>query len=543
MGDRVRLIGGSGGGASDPWTPEAPRSTVDTTYSLPTGGTTWTVNDGDDLQAAFNAVQPGDVMVLEAGAEWRGNYTFPAKTGSGDIYIISSALASLPAEGTRVAPSDASNMPRIASPTVAEHVYNSSRPVLQTSQDASNLRFAGIEIGSNYDILDDTQYGVIRVGYPMDYEQPPADNVIFDRCYIHGTSTGNTRDGMVAYMVSRLAVIDSYISDWHTSPVDESHGLHLRTCVVAKVVNNYIEAAGINILIADSTLPSTAPTPADLTITDNYLFKPLSWKQDDPSYAGIPWNVKNHFESKGSERVVFMDNICENTWIDAQAGYSVLWKSTTRHCIDTRIENNININFAIWMTIAAGAGGVIERTLVQNNLGYWTDSNPLKYEMELASGTVGNLRYLQLLHNTIIGKLTPIIDNLRGWINFSGNVATYPQMDWIRVKDNICAHDRYGVKGTNKGTGFLSVDFYCRNYDWDTNVMVEVQAAYQDDYDDATGFVNFHQAAAIANVGFVDVTFDNVPGDFALAGGSSYKNAATDGTDIGVDTSKLPSYS
>ena len=51
-----------------PVIPELPREYIDTTYQLPTGGTTHTVNAGDDLQAAIDAANPGDVIVLEAGA-------------------------------------------------------------------------------------------------------------------------------------------------------------------------------------------------------------------------------------------------------------------------------------------------------------------------------------------------------------------------------------------------------------------------------------------------------------------------------------------
>ena len=45
--------------------PELPRVFLDTTYAPPTGGTVHTVNAGGDVQAALNAAQPGDVVMLE----------------------------------------------------------------------------------------------------------------------------------------------------------------------------------------------------------------------------------------------------------------------------------------------------------------------------------------------------------------------------------------------------------------------------------------------------------------------------------------------
>src|SRR5206468_4323881 len=52
---------------------------------------TLTVNAGADLQGALNAAQPGDWVLLQAGATFTGNYTLPAKNGTADITIRSSA--------------------------------------------------------------------------------------------------------------------------------------------------------------------------------------------------------------------------------------------------------------------------------------------------------------------------------------------------------------------------------------------------------------------------------------------------------------------
>src|ERR1041384_8464985 len=49
--------------------PELPRVFLDTTYVPPTGATI-NVPAGGDLQAALNAAQPGDQIVLQAGAAY-----------------------------------------------------------------------------------------------------------------------------------------------------------------------------------------------------------------------------------------------------------------------------------------------------------------------------------------------------------------------------------------------------------------------------------------------------------------------------------------
>ena len=92
--------------------PELPRVLVDTTYASPTRGTLIRVRAAGDLQAALDASRPGDVIELQAGATFTGNFVLPRKAGTDWIYIRSSAHALLPEPGTRVSPSHAGLMAR-----------------------------------------------------------------------------------------------------------------------------------------------------------------------------------------------------------------------------------------------------------------------------------------------------------------------------------------------------------------------------------------------------------------------------------------------
>src|SRR3954471_3039851 len=75
---------------------------------------TLTVNAGGDLQAAIDAAQPGDTILLQAGAVFTGSYRLPAKNGASYITIRSSAPdASLPPAGTRISPSYAGALAKI----------------------------------------------------------------------------------------------------------------------------------------------------------------------------------------------------------------------------------------------------------------------------------------------------------------------------------------------------------------------------------------------------------------------------------------------
>src|SRR5438093_10011735 len=49
------------------------------------------------------------------------------------------------------------------------------------------------------------------------------------------------------------------------------------------------------------------------------------WKLDDPSYAGIPWVVKNLAELKNAQRVLLDGNVFEHVWPAAQIGFAILF--------------------------------------------------------------------------------------------------------------------------------------------------------------------------------------------------------------------------
>ena len=59
--------------------PQLPLTFLDTTYAPPSTGQLITVNTGGDLQAALNQANSGDIIELEAGATFVGNFTLPTK--------------------------------------------------------------------------------------------------------------------------------------------------------------------------------------------------------------------------------------------------------------------------------------------------------------------------------------------------------------------------------------------------------------------------------------------------------------------------------
>src|SRR2546426_839319 len=118
----------------------------------------------------------------------------------------------------------------------------------------------------------------------------------------------------IAMNSASTAVIDSYISDFK----DTKDSLAIASWNGPgpfKIVNNYLEAAGENVMFGglDPAIPNLVP--ADIEIRGNHFFKPTAWR-------GVWAAVKNLFELKNARRVLIEGNIFENKWLAAPAGWA-----------------------------------------------------------------------------------------------------------------------------------------------------------------------------------------------------------------------------
>ena len=496
--------------------PELPREYVDTTFAAPTGGHTWVVNAGDDLQATLDAANPGDVIELQAGATFTGNFVLRPKAGDGWLYITTSNLNQLPDEGTRVSPQDAVNMPKLIAPT-------QFKPALIIEPGVRNVRLVGVEITTAFTGQTGAQYGLLRVGWRENdmFTVPAAESIILDRSFVHGTSTGNVRDGIVSYNVKNWGIVDSYISDFHAVG-DESHAIHIFTSPgPTKIANNYVEGAGINLFIGDNDVGGYLPQ--DIEIVGNHLYKPWSWKPDHAVYAGIPWAVKNLFEIKAAQRVLVDGNIMENVWTGAQHGQAVVITPRGGQIEDVTLRRNVIRNFVGGMNINS-ADVFLHRVLVEDNLLYTTNGDSL---IKLA-GTPGTLRDILLLHNTMVAQTNS------SWISFNG--SREDEVNTLVVRDNLVTHGDYGIHGNDQAIGLPAMDYYAVDYTFRRNAMIGGEPSW---YAENVDFGQHFFPNNLAAVGFSQTDFDAIS-DFLLLPTSPYKSAATDGRDLGANIDALP---
>ena len=337
---------------------ELPRVSMKSSLAdSPAPGKTWKLKSGDDFQGTLNRAACGDTIALSAGAVFTGNFTLPAKNCDDDHWIVvrtDAPDAALPPEGTRLTPCF-SGVDSLA-----------GRPALNcSSTKAITARLMAVRAGpltlasgaNHYRIgpgLEITRPVGTGINYALIGKEAnvPADHIIVDRVWVHGTAQDETTRGIFLSGVAYAAVVDSFFSDFHcaagigacTDSQAIAGGTGTLPQGIWKIENNFLEAAAENVMFGGNSRNSV--TPADITIRHNHLFKPLTWmpRPPQPGYVGAPdrvpsgcrrfdpngggqcpFVVKNLFELKNAQRVLFEGNILENAWAGfTQHGQSIL---------------------------------------------------------------------------------------------------------------------------------------------------------------------------------------------------------------------------
>jgi len=518
--------------------PELPRVVVDTTPVI-AAGRTIVVSAGGDFQAALDSAALGDVIVLQAGATFTGPFTLPVKNGNGWITVQTSAVGALPAQGTRVSPSDAAAMPKLMS--------TSTDPVVRTAAGAHHYRFRGIEITTTAT----TTYVLANLDGSATYPYPAymstlaevPHHLIIEQCYIHGTATGNVSRGVQLHS-AHAAIIDSYISDIHVVGADTQAIGGWSGPGPFKIVNNYLAAAGENIMFGGALTSIPNLVASDIEIRRNHITKPLTWKVDDPSYAGKPWTIKNLLELKNAQRVLIDGNLFEYHWPSAQSGFSVMLTPRTEWngsawAMPWATVSNVTITNNVFRSLSAGiaiSGRDDNPTtpgtgfLIRNNLFYDIGTPRWQVAGSFAGALfmlTNGINALTIQHNTSTSQGTFLLTDNADLLN-SGLVYV----------DNIHGVGSYAAAGpppNSIGGGVITQMFpgavFTKNAligPWPTAGGLDL-ASINVPYPG-----NFYPAS-LADVGFSDPA----SGNFRLTSASPYKSAATDGKDVGVDMEVL----
>lgn len=554
---------------------QLPLATVPATMAdSPAPGSVINVKSDSDFKAALNSAQCGQTIQLQAGVTFTGPFNLPAKGCNDQNWIVirtSSPDSALPPEGQRVTPCYAGVASLEGRPS-----YNCNNPtnVLAKVQmantgngpisiaDGGNFyRFVGLEITRPTGVKG----SAILIGLAG-----TADHIIVDRSWLHGQAQDETRDGFSMAGGTNIAVVDSYLNDFHcissTGSCTDSHALSGGTSDTQDgpylIQNNFLEAAGEAIMMGGG---SATLTPTDITIVGNHFFKPWQWMTGNNPFVGgpdgKPFIVKNHLELKNAIRVLIEANLMEDSWGGfTQKGHGILLTPKNQH---TRSGDNVCPICQVtdvtirYTQISHAGGGIVLATVISGDGG---DGAPAlagtRFSIhdvvmdDLNKKYVGGGNGFEIANswpsnpiNTITINHVTVFPDPESHALTVGNTDGNPAMYGLVFTNNLTLTGRYpvwNVFGQGK-TGCASGDVpitSIQNCFTTSTFQVNGLIASPPKFPPSKWPANNFFPATPDDVRFVNYNNGN-GGNYQLQSNSPYKNAGTDGKDLGADIAGL----
>ena len=476
-------------------------------------GRTVDVPAGGDLQAALDDARPGDTLALAAGATFVGPFTLPRKRGIGWIVVRSAAVNQLPPAGTRVDPSHARWMPKLEA---------DGGSVLRAAPGAHHYRLVGLEIRPSRGafITDLVQLG----GDGGQTKANTPAHLALDRCYLHGDPEVGGRRGL-ALNSSSTEIEGCHFADFKERGADSQAIAGWNGPGPFRIVNNYLEAAGENVMFGGADPSVRGLVPSDIEVRGNHFAKPLAWKTAAGDSAS--WSVKNLFELKNARRVVVEGNLFENNWVQSQSGFAILLtvrnqdgKAPWSVVEDVTFAHNVVRNSASGVSILGRDDNFPSK-----------QTRRIRIEHNLFEGIGGSkLGGGGVLLQLVGGASDVVFDHNTAFHTDNAIMAEGPAHSRFVFSNNIVQQNEYGIVGTGTGSGLPTLSTYFPDATVKGNVIVGGAASSYP----ASNFF----PATLPEVGFAQ----RAQGWPRLSGSSPYRGAATDGSDVGarVDALKPP---
>ena len=454
------------------------------------GAATRTVNAGGDLQAALNAAQPGDEVVVAAGARFTGMFQLPVKPFGPVITIRSSQV--LPAR--RLTPADAPLLPVIASGGAMSAL---------TATGTSNWRLDGLQFEST----------TTGEGNIIDLQDATA--ITMDRLLIVAGPAGQKR--AIKGNGRQITLTRSHIANIWRAGQDSQAFCAWDGAGPYTVTDNYLEAASENVMFGGANSLAPDRVPADILVEGNHFSKRLEWR-------GQRKAVKNLFELKSAKRVTVRNNLFEHNWTDAQSGTAIVF--TVRNdeggapwsvIEDVLFEKNIiRDTEGIFNVLGYNDGdpsGRTTRITIKDNLAIGTGF------FLLAGGEVGTLT---LDHNTV-DQGGNFVTLYTGEVWPAGTASRRPAqfaVESLTITNMLANHNEYGVFGESIGTSALVA--MTRSYQWTHNVLA------------GGGGHTYPPVTWQPTVAAHRAQFN---ADYSLVASSTYRGAGSDGRQLGASVS------
>jgi hypothetical protein len=473
------------------------------------------VHAGDDLQAVLNAAQPGDVVLLDAGARFVGNFVLPVKAGSTYITIRSAAADNLlPPAGRRITPSYAALLPKIVSDNAA--------PALRAAAGAHHWRLQFLEFPA-------TQLGageIVRLGEgasPQTSLSQVPYAIEVDRVYVHGDAVYGQKRG-IALNSGTTTISNSYIAGIKSMGQDSQAIGGWNGPGPYTIENNYLEAAGENFLLGGSDPAIPGLVTQNVTFRYNHLFKPMAWRAEG-------WQVKNLFELKNGRHVVVEYNVFENNWDNAQPGYAILFTPRNQDggcpwCVVEDVTFQYNIVRNTPSGINLSGYDYPNQSAQTNNIRIRQN---LFYGLTQALGGAG---WFMLIgdgpRDIVVDHNTVDFDGTTALYAYGGSASAPTAISGFQFTNNAVRHNQYGINGANFSWGNSTIAGYFSGGTVVGNWL-------------PGGTANRYPAGNLFSGTFSSAFSDQPQRDYRPSAGSILLGAASDGTNVGADVAALTS--
>jgi hypothetical protein len=463
-------------------------------------GNTVMVIAGGNLQAAIDGALPGDTILLQAGATFVGNFRLPVKSGNTYITIRSSADDSqLPGPAQRITPAHASLLPKIKSPN--------SSPAIATDPGAHHYRLQFLEFPPTYQ----GSFDIIALG-----NGTPAQNslakvpyeLILDRVYIHGDRAYGQKRGIALHSAS-TKVLNSHISDIKAVGQDAQAIGGWNGPGPYYIENNFLEASGENVMFggADPAIPNLVPS--DITIRRNHIFKPLIWRTEG-------WTVRSLLEFRNAQRVIVDANVIENNWQSAASGFAVVFTVRSGGQAPWSVVQQVLFSNNIVRHVSGGIEILgYDTTPTQETNNIVVRNNLFEDVSATAYGGPGGFLLVNGGRNIVVDHNTAIVDG-----NWAVGADRLVSQNFV-FTNNIIPDNASAIVGRGSTAGMASISQYFPGSTIAGNVIAGP---------------NGH---AYPEGNFFPLSLAEVLNGYRLPSNSPYRQAATDGKDVGVDVDAL----
>ena len=354
-------------------------------------------------------------------------------------------------------------------------------------------------------------------------------HLVLDRCYVHGNASFGQRRGL-ALNSGETKILNSYFSDIKATLQDTQAIMGWNGPGPYLIENNYLEAAGENVMFGGSDPSIVNLVPSNITIRRNLISRPLSWMSKS-------WTVKNLLEFKNAQDVLVEGNTIENHWSAGQSGYSIIftprnqsgsasWSVVRNITVRSNVIRHMSAVFNISGWDDINVARQTENIVISNNLVYDV-STDYSIPGHAANGwfaVIGNApKNVKFEHNTVdhdgsnlirlySGKATDGVTKILGFV----------------VNANSWRVNTYGIAGDSHTQGVSSLNYFTPGAQLLSNAFAGGNPTM---YPTGNDFPTVSQWVS----GFVNIGAAN----YQLVAASLLNNAAGDGTDIGVNFATL----